>query len=77
MACYNMFIPHIVPDLPEKQAAALRLRGKSPLQYTTRGARIGMSSMRSYGLAYNCLQARNCCVNSRSSAMYSLPCSFV
>jgi spermidine dehydrogenase len=37
MACYNMFIPHIVSDLPEEQAAALRLQGKSPLQYTTVG----------------------------------------
>jgi spermidine dehydrogenase len=39
MACYNMIIPHIVSGLPEKQAAALRLQGKSPLQYTTVGLR--------------------------------------
>ena len=26
---------------------------------------------------YNCLQARNCCVNESSSARYSSPCSFV
>ncbi len=37
MACYNMMIPHIVPDLPKEQAAALRLQMKSPLQYTTVG----------------------------------------
>jgi spermidine dehydrogenase len=37
MACYNMIIPHIVSGLPEKQAAALKLQGKSPLQYTTVG----------------------------------------
>ena len=37
MACYNMIIPHIVADLPEKQAAALRLQSKSPLQYSTVG----------------------------------------
>jgi spermidine dehydrogenase len=37
MACYNMMIPHIVSDLPEKQAAALRLQSKSPLQYTSVG----------------------------------------
>ncbi|MDA0994817.1 MAG: NAD(P)-binding protein [Proteobacteria bacterium] len=37
MACYNMFIPHIVSGLPEEQAAALRLQEKSPLQYTTVG----------------------------------------
>jgi len=39
MACYNMMIPHIVSDLPEEQAAALRLQTKSPLQYTTVGLR--------------------------------------
>jgi spermidine dehydrogenase len=39
MACYNMMIPHIVSGLPEKQAAALRLQSKSPLQYTTVGLR--------------------------------------
>ena len=37
MACYNMMIPHIVPDLPEDQAAALRRHVKIPLQYTTVG----------------------------------------
>jgi len=37
MACYNMMIPHIVSDLPEQQAAALRLQAKSPLQYTSVG----------------------------------------
>ena len=39
MACYNMMIPHIVAGLPEEQEAALRLQGKSPLQYTTVGLR--------------------------------------
>ncbi len=39
MACYNMIIPHIVTGLPEKQTAALKLQGKSPLQYTTVGLR--------------------------------------
>ena len=37
MACFNMIIPHIVSGLPEKQAAALKLQVKSPLQYTTVG----------------------------------------
>ena len=37
MACYNMMIPHVVPDLPKEQDAALRLQTKSPLQYTTVG----------------------------------------
>ena len=39
MACYNMIIPHIVSGLLEEQAAALKLQGKSPLQYTTVGLR--------------------------------------
>ncbi len=37
MACYNMMIPHIVSGLPQAQADALKLQGKSPLQYTTVG----------------------------------------
>ena len=37
MACYNMIIPHIVSGLPENQAAALKLQGKSPMQYTSIG----------------------------------------
>jgi spermidine dehydrogenase len=39
MACYNMMIPHIVSGLPEEQTAALKLQGKSPLQYTSVGVR--------------------------------------
>jgi len=42
MACYNMIIPHIVSGLPEEQAAALKLQGKSSLQYTT----VGMKNWR-------------------------------
>ena len=37
MACYNVMIPHIVSNLPAKQAAALKVQVKSPLQYTTVG----------------------------------------
>ena len=37
MACYNMMIPHIVPDLPQEQDAALRRLSKVVLQYTTVG----------------------------------------
>lgn len=37
MACYNMMIPHIVPDLPEEQAEAMKRLVKIPLQYTTVG----------------------------------------
>lgn len=39
MACYNRIIPYIVSDLPKKQADALRLQTKSPLQYTSLGLR--------------------------------------
>ena len=39
MACYNVIIPHIVSGLPEKQAEALKVQGKSPLQYTSIGVR--------------------------------------
>ena len=37
MACYNVMIPHIVPDLPEEQAAALRRNMRLPLFYSTVG----------------------------------------
>lgn len=37
MACYNMMIPHIVPNLPEEQHAALRRQSKVPLIYTSVG----------------------------------------
>ena len=39
MACYNMIIPHIIPNLPKEQDAALRRLSKVPLQYTTVGLR--------------------------------------
>ncbi len=39
MACYNMMIPHLVPDLPADQAAALRRLVKLPIQLTTVGVR--------------------------------------
>jgi spermidine dehydrogenase len=39
MACYNSIIPQIVSGLPEEQAAALMVQGKSPLQYTSVGVK--------------------------------------
>jgi spermidine dehydrogenase len=39
MACYNMMIPYIVPNLPAEQAAAMKRLVKMPLQYTTVGLR--------------------------------------
>src|SRR5439155_8280247 len=34
MACWNMMIPYLCPDLPEKQKEALRYGVKVPLVYT-------------------------------------------
>ena len=34
LACFHMMIPHIVPELPEKQREALALNVKTPLVYT-------------------------------------------
>lgn len=39
LACYNMIIPYIVPNLPEDQFAALKKLTKVPLQYSTIGLR--------------------------------------
>jgi spermidine dehydrogenase len=39
MACYNAMIPHIVPNLPKEQDAALRLQTRMPLVYTSVGLR--------------------------------------
>ncbi len=39
MACYNMIIPYIVPELPEMQKVALHDLVKEPLVYTTVGIR--------------------------------------
>ncbi|SLM46502.1 Twin-arginine translocation pathway signal [Nitrospira japonica] len=35
LACYNMMIPHLVPELPQEQKDALRQAAKAPLVYTT------------------------------------------
>jgi spermidine dehydrogenase len=35
MACWNMFIPYLVPDLPVEQKAALAFGVKGPLVYTS------------------------------------------
>jgi spermidine dehydrogenase len=35
MACWNMMIPYLCPDLPEKQKEALRYGVKIPLVYTS------------------------------------------
>lgn len=35
LACYNMMIPHVVPELPQDQKQALRELTKAPLVYST------------------------------------------
>ncbi len=35
MACWNMFIPYLIPDLPAKQKDALKYGVKGPLVYTS------------------------------------------
>jgi len=35
LACYNMMIPHLCPELPAPQREALALQVKSPILYTT------------------------------------------
>ena len=49
MACYNMMIPHIVPNLPKDQYEALRNLTKVPLQYSTVGLR-NWRAMKELGL---------------------------
>ena len=51
MACYNMIIPHIVPDLPKDQYTALRSLTKVPLQYSTVGVR-NWRAMKELGLGF-------------------------
>ncbi len=35
LACYNMMIPHLVPQLPQEQKAALKANVKIPMIYTS------------------------------------------
>jgi spermidine dehydrogenase len=39
MACWNMFIPYLVPELPSKQKEALAYAVKGPIVYTSVGVR--------------------------------------
>src|SRR5438132_264143 len=39
MACWNMFIPYLVPDIPAHQKEALSYAVKGPLVYTSVGIR--------------------------------------
>jgi spermidine dehydrogenase len=51
MACYNMIIPHIVPDLPKNQDTALRRLTKIPLQYSTVGVK-NWRAMKELGIGF-------------------------
>ena len=39
MACWNMFVPYLVPELPAPQKEALSFAVKGPLVYTSVGVR--------------------------------------
>ncbi|HIG43230.1 MAG: NAD(P)-binding protein [bacterium] len=51
MACYNMMIPHIVPDLPKEQYMALRSLSKVPLQLSTVGLK-NWRAMKEMGIGF-------------------------
>ena len=51
MACYNMIIPHIVPDLPKEQYTALRSVTKVPLQLSTVGLK-NWRAMKEMGIGF-------------------------
>ena len=60
LACYNMMIPYLAPELPEAQKAALHELVKEPLVYTTVGVRnwkaferLGVSSIYAPGSYYS------------------------
>lgn len=44
LACYNMMIPHMVPELPQAQKDALALNVKAPLVYT----KVALSNWRAF-----------------------------
>ena len=69
MACYNMMIPHIVPNLPKEQDAALRLQVKSPLQYTSVGLR-NWRAIKEIGMGF-----AMCPGNMHQSVMMDFPVS--
>jgi len=54
MACWNMFIPYLVPELPDRQKQALSFNVKAPIVYTSVAirnwrafAKLGVSEIRS------------------------------
>jgi spermidine dehydrogenase len=60
LACWNMAIPYLCPDLPEKQKEALHYLVKVPLVYTSVGLRnwtafqkLGVSSVHAPGSYWN------------------------
>ena len=62
LACYNMMIPYLCPELPDKQKAALKSLVKTPLIYTTVVLRnwrpfrtLGLSSVFAPGSYYSAL----------------------
>jgi spermidine dehydrogenase len=63
LACWNMFIPYLCPELPEHQKSALRGTSKVPLVYTSVALRnwtafksLGVSQIRAPGSYYSSLK---------------------
>jgi spermidine dehydrogenase len=63
LACWNMFIPYLCPELPERQKSALRGTSKVPLVYTSVALRnwiafksLGVSQIRAPGSYYSSLK---------------------
>ena len=51
MACWNMFIPYLVPDLPAEQKEALAYAVKGPLVYTSVGVK-NWTAWQKLGVSY-------------------------
>jgi len=57
LACYNMVIPYLCPEMPQKQKDALAYAVKMPLVYTNVQIKNWLA-LRSWGSARFMLQAR-------------------
>jgi len=57
LACYNMMIPYLCPELPEKQKQALRYGVKEPLIYTHVALR-NWKAVREAGHSPNCFSGK-------------------
>ena len=76
MACWNMFIPYLIPDIPAKQKEALAYGVKGPLVYTSVAVKnwqawhkLGINSIRRGHHAYTpaCRSRRRCSLGDRNT----------